>query len=350
MLSRNSRGRLTRATACLITLACLTTLMPGKAMAWGREGHQTTALIAFMLLTPRAQKNVLAVLQEIKITEAATWPDNIKRAGKGCVMPGAAGCNPEYRPETDHWHYVDIPFERDKYDPQADCRASRYGDCIIPAIEEFRDILNQSTRRAFAANSDEQKRKLHDALSFIVHFLGDLHQPLHCAEKNHDAGGNLVYVTWEGEPKYPYDDVWNLHSIWDEVLVGRNIMAMPEDKRKPDFYAKALFDKLSQAERDYAQLKSASIETGRAENVIAWAEESHTVAKSSTYNLPSKMVKTSTRGFQKKNFQGQPMDIIVLDEKYFTDNLPVVARQLQMGGVRLARILNEIYDKDIPSN
>jgi hypothetical protein len=62
------------------------------------------------------------------------------------------------------------------------------------------------------------------------------------------------------------------------------------------------------------------------------------------------MVKTSTRGFQKKNPQGQPMDIVVLDEKYFTDNLPVVARQLQLGGARLARILNEIYDKDIPSN
>jgi hypothetical protein len=324
--------------------------MPGKAMAWGREGHQTTALIAYMLLTPRAQKNVLAVLQEIKITEASTWPDKIKQAGKGCVMPGAAGCNPEYRPETSQWHFVDIPFERDKFDPQADCRASRYGDCIIPAIEEFRDILNKSTKRAFAANGDEQKRKLHDALSFIIHFLGDLHQPLHCAERNHDAGGNLVFVTWEGEPKYPYDDVWNLHSVWDGVLVERNIMTMPEDKRTNDFYAKSLFDRLSQAERDYAQLKSSNIEAGRVENVIAWAEDSHALAKSGAYRLPSKTVKTSTRGFQKKDSQGQPMDIVVLDEKYFTDNMPVVERQLQLGGVRLARILNEIYDKDLPNN
>ena len=347
---RIRRGWLMRTMACLRTFVCLTTMMPGQAMAWGREGHQTTALIAYMLLTPRAQKNVLAVLQGKKIIEVSTWPDDIKRAGKGCVIPGAQGCSPEYRPETSQWHFVDIPFEGDKYDPQADCRASRYGDCIVPAIEEFRDILNKSTKRAFAANGDEQKRKLHDALSFIVHFLGDIHQPLHCAERNHDAGGNLVFVTWEGEPKYTYDDVWNLHSVWDEVLVERNIMMMPENKRTDTFYAKALFDKLSQAERDYAQLKSASIEAGRAENVIAWAEDSHVLAKSGAYRLPSKMVKTSTRGLQKKNPQGQPMDIVVLDEKYFTDNMPVVARQLQLGGVRLARILNEIYDKDMPSN
>lgn len=351
MLLRNRGGRLAKGLAGWIIIVCLTTILPGRAMAWGREGHQTTALIAYLLLTPRAQKNLLAVLQGRKIAEVSTWPDDIKRAGKGCVTPGAPGCSPEYRPETDHWHYVDIPFEDSKFDPKADyCRSTRYGDCIIPAIEEFREILNRSTRRAFAANSDEQKRKLHDALSFIVHFLGDIHQPLHCAERNHDAGGNNVAVTWEGEPKYTYDDVWNLHSVWDEYIVERNIKTMPQDKQTYSFYAKALFDKLSQAERDYAQLKSASIEAGRAETVEAWAEDSHALAKSGAYGLPSKTVKTSTRGFQKKNPQGQALEIIVLDEKYFTDNMPVVARQLQLGGVRLARILNQIYDKEIPSN
>ena len=351
MLLRNRHGRLTRAMACLSVLVCLTTLLPGRAAAWSGDGHRVTALIAYLLLTPRAQKNVLAVLQGKKIVEVSTWPDDIKRAGKGCVMPGAPGCSPEYRPETAQWHFVDIPFEADKFEPDADyCRSTRYGDCIVPAIEEFADILSKSTRRDFAANGDEQKRKLHDALSFLVHFLGDIHQPLHCAERNHDAGGNNVPVTWEGEPKYPYDDVWNLHSVWDEVLVARNVMTMPQNQQTYTFYAKALFDKLSQAERDYAQLKSASIQAGQAETVAAWADAAHALAKSGAYRLPSKTVQTSTRGFQKKNPQGKPMDIIVLDEKYFTDNMPVVERQLQLGGVRLAHMLNEIFDKDIPSN
>src|SRR5207302_4941724 len=105
-------------------------------------------------------------------------------------------------------------------------------------------------------------------------------------------------------------------------LVTRNIMTMPQNKRTYTFYAKALFDKLSQAERDYAQLKASRIEAGRAENVIAWANGSHALAKSGAYSLPSKTLKTSTRGFQKKNPQGQPMNIVVLDEKYFSDNMP----------------------------
>src|SRR5205085_7822821 len=243
MTLMNNRSRLARGLACLSALACLTTLMPGRALAWGSEGHQITALVAYMLLTPRAQKNLAAFLEGRKITEVATWPDDIKRPGKGCVTPGAAGCNPEYRPETAQWHFVDIPLEADQYDPKADyCRSTRYGDCIVPAIEDFRDLLSRSTKRAFASNGDEQKRKLHDALGFLVHFLGDIHQPLHCAERNHDAGGNNVPVTWDGEPKYTYDQVWNLHAVWDEYLVERNIQTMPQERRTHAFYAKALFD------------------------------------------------------------------------------------------------------------
>src|ERR1041384_7358932 len=171
MFLRNKRARLRRGLACLVMLVCSTTMMPVRTMAWGNEGHQITALIAYALLTPKARNNVLAVLEQEKITDVATWPDDLKRAGKGCVIPGAKECNPNYRPETAQWHFVDIPISGEgKYDPQADyCRPSRYGDCIVPAIEDFRDILNKSTRRAFDSNSDEQKRKLHDALSFIVH-------------------------------------------------------------------------------------------------------------------------------------------------------------------------------------
>src|SRR6185295_12385556 len=102
MLLRNRSGWLARGLAGWIIIVCLITILPGRARAWGRDGHQTTALIAYLLLTPRAQKNLLAVLQGRKIVEVSTWPDDIKRAGKGCVTPGAPGCGPEYRPETDH--------------------------------------------------------------------------------------------------------------------------------------------------------------------------------------------------------------------------------------------------------
>jgi nuclease S1 len=334
--------------ARLLILVCLMTMMPIRTMAWGTNGHRITALIALALLNPRAKTNVLAVLEGKTIANVATWPDELKRAGNGCVVPGAPGCNPNYRPETVQWHFVDIPINGNGlFSPTGDyCRASRYGDCIVPAIEGFRDVLNRSTNRTFTANSDEQKRKLHDALSFIVHFLGDIHQPLHCADNN-DGGGNNVLVTWQGEPKYTFDDIWNLHSVWDDYLVQRNIMTMPPNKRTYDQYAQSLVGNLNVKERNYAQLKAASIETGHPENTIAWAEGSHALAKTAAYNLPTTTVKTSTRGFQKKDRHGNPLNIIVLDDTYFNATMPAVAKQLQLGGVRLARILNEIYDKDI---
>lgn len=348
MSLRNKRVRMRRTLACLTVLVCLTTIAPVSASAWGNEGHQITALVAYMLLTPRARNNVDAVLAGKKIDGIATWPDDLKRAGEGCVVPNAKGCNPNYRPETSQWHFVDMPLGDGRFDPKGDyCRSSRYGDCIVPAIDDFRDILNRSTRRTFASNGDEQKRKLHDALSFIVHLLGDIHQPLHCAQNNNDGGGNNVLVTWTGEPKYTYDVVWNLHSVWDEYLVDRNISLMPQGKRTYPAYAASLFKKLNKAERDYAQAKASNIESGRAETVVAWAEGSHALAKTSAYSLPSKTVKTSTRGAQKKDRQGKPLDLIVLNEKYFTDNMTEVEGQLRLGAVRLARILNEIYDKDI---
>lgn len=347
MFLKSKERQLRRKLAGLIILVSLIAIMPVRAMAWGSEGHQITALIAYDLLTPRARNNVLAVLQGRKITALAVWPDDLKRAGQGCVIPGAIGCNPNYRPETAQWHFVDIPINESKYDPHGEyCRSSRYGDCIVPAIEDFRSILNRSTNRAFAANGDEQKRKLHDALSFVTHLLGDIHQPLHCAD-NKDGGGNSVLVTWQNEPQYTWDNIWNLHSVWDEYIVDRNIKAMKPGQRTFRLYAKSLFNELSPAERDYAQLKSSSIEVGLDENVIVWAEGSLAVAKTSTYKLPTSTVKTSTRGFQKKDRNGKPLDIVVLDEKYFTDNMPVVEKQLRLGGIRLARILNEIYDKDI---
>jgi hypothetical protein len=310
---------------------------PQTAMAWGNEGHQVTALIAFKLLTPKAQKHVLEILGGVPITTAATWPDDLKRAGEGCVIPGAPGCNPNYRPETSQWHFVDMPMTEDRFDPKGKyCESSRYGDCIIPAIEEFRVILAKSK-----GSGDEQKRKRHDALSFVIHLLGDLHQPLHCAD-NGDGGGNAAYVTWEGEPKYTWADVWNLHSVWDSYLIDLNIAALPENKRTVTDYAALIVAQLDARERKFAQLKVDALENGRPETVISWAEASHTIAKTSTYVLPSERVKKSTRGFKAPGGK----DIVMLNSKYFENNRPKVQDQLKLGGIRLARILNELYDKD----
>ena len=264
------------------------------------------------------------VLEGWKIEQVATWPDDLKRAE--CAVPGAAGCNPNYRPETALWHFVDIPVESNGlFSKDASyCRSTRQGDCIVLAIDDFVEILKRSTQRPFSEHNIEKQRSYHDALAFLVHFLGDLHQPLHCAERNHDGGGNSVQVTWQNAPT----GEWKLHSVWDGELVKRNIRKMPPAKRNYTDYAIRVVTNLSVAERDYAQLRSPTIKPGTPENVIAWAEASHVIARNVAYNIP-------TEG------------VIFLDQNYFNAAVPEVEKQLRLGGVRLARILNEIFDKDI---
>jgi hypothetical protein len=317
---------------CLVTIAFLITILPVRTLAWGGDGHRVTALVAYALLNPRARKNVNILLQGRTLAQVSTWPDDLKRPWLGmepnpeCVVPGVAGCNPNYRPETALWHFVDIPVESDgHFSKDAHyCRSTRQGDCIVLAIDDFVVLLKRSTDDVFSSYKVEKKRQYHDALGFLVHFLGDLHQPLHCAERNGDGGGNLVKVTWQNAPAET-----NLHSVWDGELVKRNIRKMPSGKQNDDDYAAWVVQNLAVAERDYATLKSPTIKPGTPENVVAWAETSHAIARSIAYSKPAQT------------------GVTILDQGYFDAAVPEVQKQLRLGGVRLARILNEIFDKDI---
>ena len=315
----------------VVTVAFLITILPVRTLAWGDDGHRITALIAYKLLNPRAKQNVDTLLQGRSIAEVSTWPDDLKRPWLGfnpdpkCVVPGVSGCNPNFRPETALWHFVDIPVEGDgHFSKDADyCRSTRQGDCIVLAIDDFVVLLKRSTEHAFGTYKPDKKRQYHDALSFLVHFLGDIHQPLHCAERNNDGGGNAVEVTWQNPPP----GTLNLHSVWDGELVKRNISMA--GKQNYNDYAVWVVQHLSAAERNYATLNSETIEPGKPENVIAWAESSHTIARNVAYSKPA-----------------QP-GVTTLDQAYFDAAVPKVQQQLRLGGVRLARILNEIFDKDI---
>jgi hypothetical protein len=315
----------------VVTVAFLITILPVRTLAWGDDGHRITALIAYKLLNPRAKQNVDTLLQGRSIAEVSTWPDDLKRPWLGfnpdpkCVVPGVSGCNPNFRPETALWHFVDIPVEGDgHFSKDADyCRSTRQGDCIVLAIDDFVVLLKRSTEHAFGTYKPDKKRQYHDALGFLVHFLGDIHQPLHCAERNNDGGGNAVEVTWQNPPP----GTLNLHSVWDSELVKRNISLA--GKQNYNDYAVWVVQHLSAAERNYATLNSETIEPGKPENVIAWAESSHTIARNVAYSKPA-----------------QP-GVTTLDQAYFDAAVPKVQQQLRLGGVRLARILNEIFDKDI---
>jgi hypothetical protein len=250
----------------LAFLALAVYSLPG--FAWGPEGHRLVARMAQEMLTPAAADRVQATLEPGEtIASLASWADEVRKTRK----------------ETEPWHFIDIPIDSAGLDMKRDCPPA---GCVIGKIAEFR------TRWRDPALPPAARR---EALLFLVHFVGDMHQPLHCAN-DHDRGGNDVTVEFEGKRM-------NLHHLWDSALLDR---LPPEDQ---------LFVTLSRA---ITPAERAGWARGSVED---WAGESFAAARLVVYgDLPG-----SRR----------------VGEAYEGDADPVVERQLEKAAVRLAAILNE---------
>jgi hypothetical protein len=158
------------------------------ALAWWDAGHQIVANIAERRLTPAAKREtneLLALEHQRHLSSIASWADDIRRD----------------RHETASWHFVDIPLDASRYDPARDCKD---GDCVVVQIVRFAHVL---------ADPHAKPRARLEALKFVVHFVGDIHQPLHC-ENHGDHGGNDVHVGWFGKPT-------NLHAVWDGSIIEK---------------------------------------------------------------------------------------------------------------------------------
>jgi hypothetical protein len=238
------------------------------ALAWGPEGHVLVARIADAQLTAAARARVAAILGPgDTMASVSSWADQVRRN----------------RPQTAPWHYVDIPIDKPGLDMARDCPS---GNCVIAAIAAMRAKLHD------AALPADQRR---EALMFLIHFIGDLHQPLHSSD-NHDKGGNEVPIVFHGQPG-------NLHGLWDSGLLAR--MGHEDD----------LFARLSAA----AARRRAKFAAGTPE---AWAEQAHRIAQRMVYaRLP----------------HGSPVGITA-DYERRAD--AVVELQIERAGARLAAVLN----------
>jgi hypothetical protein len=196
----------------------------------------------------------------------------------------------------------------------------------VLAVDDFRDILARAERGG-GPSTDEERRRTRDALAFLVHLVGDLHQPLHCADDG-DGGGNDVAVTWRGAPAATFSPSWTLHTLWDDALVDRAMAAA--GRRTPAAYAGWLVERSSAPERA-AALRAPADDR---DTPAAWAEESHALARSVAYAFARRGSTDSRRP-------------VTLDERYLAAATPVVERQLRLAGVRLARVLNEIFDPGV---
>jgi hypothetical protein len=284
---------------CLVVLGlALAGLSPSavRLSAWGAEGHHIVARVAWGLLTPAARDEATTILgagpagpggpgspgREDTFVAAATWADEVRSS----------------RPETYNWHFVDIPVGEVHFDAARDCKPTERGDCVIAEIARARAELTDPNRSAALKA---------ESLKFLIHFVGDLHQPLHAVD-DHDRGGNDVRVAaLGGEP----GRATNLHAVWDTGLIG--LSTEPEAAR-----AARLLDDLS------SQPVHVSLD------VVKWAEESHDVALKVTYHYPA------------FSPSGPPLDPITLDSAYRAAAIAAIDRQLERGGARLGALLNSL--------
>ncbi len=283
---------------------------PRTGLAWGDEGHEVIATLAYKRLTPKAKKSVDALLAkdtddltQPDFASRATWADKYRDSDRNTTKTRYLG--------TRQWHFVDIEidggtleaacFGRPPLPAGTEASQGPADACVVDKLEQFKRELEDPTVSA-------GEKTL--ALKFIMHFVGDIHQPLHASDHN-DRGGNAVAI--EAAPSVAQS---NLHSYWDTRLVQRLGSTVP--------LAAANVGKLITAKN--AVLWS----TGSIED---WANESFAQAKATAYNFSGEKTFVDDHGGTGE----------VLDASYEARALPVAREALAKASVRLADLLNEVF-------
>jgi len=267
-------------------VAALVLLLPSPALAWGKTGHRVVAAIADTQLSGLARAHVREILgQGESLDEAANWPDEMRSD------PAQF-----WQKTSTPWHYVTV--NGITYD-----HAPSEGDAL-EALTHFKRVLQDPK----ANLADKQL-----ALRFVIHIVGDLHQPLHVG-KCCDRGGNDVKVTWFGKPT-------NLHAVWDSALVDDEQLSFSELAAKLERH---ISDKQLIAWWDI--------------NPRDWISESAEY-RDSLYPTAADMPKPKKGEKLKK---GQPV-LPDLSYSYVYRFTPLMEQRLSQAGVRLAAYLNWVF-------
>jgi hypothetical protein len=304
-------------------LLCLSYLaFAPAAKAWGCRGHETVAALAEKHLTPQAKQALLELLTANPIdpqlkrycgqrgldpfVDASTWADDERSR----------------EPATAPWHFIDIPLSATRGSAQSFCGA---GGCVTQAIADQLAILKDK-------HAPGPKRAA--ALRYIIHFVGDLHQPLH-GSTNSDRGGNCVPVKYFTRNPHAHNNSYtpNLHHVWDTEI--------PESQMQgadPAEFADTL---------DAAfQTSFAAWQQGGMQSE-AWAWESHDHALETAYGALGKPIAVEpdvpVNSCADNNNIGERMlhKHLVIGTAYRDQAASVVEERLAQAGIRLAMILND---------
>ena len=254
-------------------------LTPAPAFAWGKTGHRVVAAIADAQLSGLARAHVKEILgQAESLDEAANWPDEMR-----------SHPSPFWQKTSTPWHYVTLNgIIYDHAPPEGDA---------LEALNKYSAILRDP-------NASLAAKQL--ALRFVVHLVGDIHQPLHVG-KCCDRGGNDIKVKWFGRDL-------NLHSVWDSALVDEQQLSFTEMTAKLQRHT-----------------SNADVIAWWDINPRDWMSESAQI-RETIYPRPS----------------NDPKKVPELSYSYVYQNTPIMERRLKQAGVRLAAYLNALYAEPRP--
>ena len=259
-------------TRCVAVLSLLLALQSMPASAWGPTGHRVVGRIAERHLSEAAARGVAGILGSESLVQAATWPDEIRSD------PAWDRAKP--------WHFVSLD-DNESYETAP---KSPDGDAV-EAIGRFTRVLQDPQAAA---------DKKVEALRFLVHFIGDVHQPLHVGRRG-DFGGNSIQVTW-------FNERTNLHAVWDEKIIESEKLSFSE--------LAEIVDHPTQTE----------LRTWQSTGVLDWIKESMAV-RARVYEIGDRK----------------------LGYLYAYQHGPLVKRRLLQAGIRLAGVLNALFDSPAPS-
>lgn len=270
-------------------------LIPG-ILGWGKEGHYATCKIAEAYLTPDASAAVKALLPSVAegdLANVCSWADQIRF---------------HYR-WSSSLHFCDTADFRCNYDFKRDCHDSRGREnrCVTAAIYNYTTQL-----LSYNDSYSSMKYNLTEALMFLGHFMGDVHQPLHVGFVG-DLGGNTINVHW-------YRRKSNLHHIWDTLLIESAMKTLYSNDLR------VMIDSIQN-----------NLTDGWSDDFEQWevCPEDRVVCPGS---YASEGISLACKYAYKNATPGS-----TLSDNYFYSRLPIVEMRLAQGGVRLAAVLNRIF-------
>jgi hypothetical protein len=260
-----------RHSAIVLCLAVLVSERPVDA--WGNVAHRAIARLAQQRLSERGSTEVATLLGGRPLADVALWADEVRNTT---------------HPQTYNWHFTNIPIGSSGYQRVRDCRPSPRGDCVVAAIERLQITLRTNT-------SPPARR---EALQFLVHLVGDIHQPLPTGHNN-DRGGNDRAIA-------PIGFAENLHGAWDAGIIrasGRNETAL-----------------VNSANQWLLTQNEAEIASGA---IADWANEGFRIARDVAYG-----------GVQGDN---------AISPAERTEAIRIIEKRIASCGVRLAAVLNRAF-------